>query len=1252
MWKLNKLALAIMLVTSAGLSGCGSDSSDEAQAPGSPYEVKAIDGYLSNAKVWLDINQNSIHDPSTEPYTMSGSGGLAVLQVTGDIDPTQYPVIVQAIAGQTIDEDLGDTPINTPFMMSAPAGETVITPLSTMVNLVLASRVSADTTPEQLEALKQSAVQEIAGQLGVEAKNVLGDYVANQQTDALFAARSIVSSEQVLPQTPEQLSEVVENISSDPESAVILNVVEAVNEQIKQVIQETEPEQLLEQQPPVKPVSENEPDRDQDGIPDAIDQLPDDASEYLDSDGDGTGNNADDDDDGDGFSDENDHYPTDASRAGDHDGDGIDALQDEYLNDRDNDGHTDDQDAFADDPDEWQDTDKNGVGDNADPDDDGDGYEDVDDAFPTDPKEWLDTDNDLIGNNADDDDDDDGVPDKNDSYPLDGKLAGDPDNDGVDTLVDAYPDDTVKSVADRHASNSGLFAMPNAAQRSVTMLNVDIEQTIETLNNGQVITTTSTRYLTEADQLYGEMESIDIQSGEQFTRVDNYRYDFNLDGDASFIGRLLDVGSRTDGTESYWRYIDESDASGEGSHNGNTVREFDDTDFSARQHPDDLSAIDAIQHFSASISVDGEQTTEQRSFTEFSLDGFMLADTETHQKTYMAHAVVVTEDLLRTYVKEEQDWAAKGQSNVIYEVTMGEDGAYLYRVEMPVWATPTDGVTQEFADYNFTPGNWDNLTSYWDVFTEQNDANGTISRSGERFVLDGEVKLITEEAPDGLKFHDWQLTSHQVNDNEMNEFVTWQHYPLADYSFTASSEDTGQAYRVMLKHPTGIWLTYSFDEWGSKAVENLPEQIETARSAGTPIEQIDQNVVAGLQRYAAKTPHASFQYHQDGSPRQWYAVTQDPRLTNGTPSLLPITLTDNGIHEGWYVLSAATDIILAVPFDPQNTWNWFNAYYRQFLNTYALEAGDDYVSWTTDIGQLFTDKQAAEQRLEQVIAEQYRVCTSENSGERSGAENITTYEQFLGSAYNCGYTPASNALFEGLTLHFEESDGSSMSYQFDAGGVGRYYESDGFESGMNWFVNQDGILTMSNGGDPEYFAFVANKDDKFSLLGLFRWSEEENGISVPYTEVVGLEFTSSAPDNTLAACHLGDQDDGSATLTDLNNAVADCGGNIAITADMLIGRSFTVKYPDPHEDHYRLTFNDNGSVSGQDINSADTWTDSWQLENGYLKVYGGDWYQYWALLDKSDSQWSVKFLEQWENDSDPNQIGLQQFIISTLVEVQ
>ena len=54
------------------------------------------------------------------------------------------------------------------------------------------------------------------------------------------------------------------------------------------------------------------------------------------------------------------------------------------------------------------DTDGDGFGDNADPDDDNDGYPDIYDLFPLDPTEWTDNDGDMTGDNSDPDDDNDG----------------------------------------------------------------------------------------------------------------------------------------------------------------------------------------------------------------------------------------------------------------------------------------------------------------------------------------------------------------------------------------------------------------------------------------------------------------------------------------------------------------------------------------------------------------------------------------------------------------------------------------------------------------------------------------------------------------------------------------------------------------------------------------------------------------------------------------------------------------------------
>jgi hypothetical protein len=102
----------------------------------------------------------------------------------------------------------------------------------------------------------------------------------------------------------------------------------------------------------------------------------------LDSDGDGTLDVDDPDDDNDGVPDGDDAFPLDSSESIDTDGDGI---GDKADTDDDDDGTSDSEDAFPLDPTEWLDTDSDGTGNNADDDDDGDGVLDVDDFDPLDP---------------------------------------------------------------------------------------------------------------------------------------------------------------------------------------------------------------------------------------------------------------------------------------------------------------------------------------------------------------------------------------------------------------------------------------------------------------------------------------------------------------------------------------------------------------------------------------------------------------------------------------------------------------------------------------------------------------------------------------------------------------------------------------------------------------------------------------------------------------------------------------------------
>lgn len=1176
--RVNKITIALGLTSAIVLAGCNDGGSSSSTTPSSTtYSVKAIDGYLRNAKVWLDINRNFVHDEATEPSAITGEGGVAELDVTGIENYQNYQLVVHAIAGQTVDEDTIDVNntdgvvMQGSMILSAPAGESNVTPLSSFVNVLMNKDPSALNDPEQVEQLKQQAAQEAAQQLGLSPDTLFEDYLAEGTEDpkATFAAQSIVQSEQILPETPEEMAELAQDIQDAGEDASQdvpeLMIADAITDQIKQVIEQTDPDDLEDTPVPVTPPEDNTPpaDNDEDGVPNELDAFPDDSTEWLDSDNDGTGNN--------------------------------------------------------------------------------------EDLFDDDPSEQHDTDGDSIGNNADTDDDDDGVDDNFDDFPLDDTKAGDPDNDGVDTLIDAFPQDETKSVADEVLSNSAYVATLNINHREVMMLNVDIEKQIETFNDNSVKTTTSTTYTTNDNVLYGQKESVDIYLNGEFTRIETFSYDFNLDEDAQFVGKTLDIGTRTDSQESYWRYVDESAAAPEGGVNGDTVRVFDDVDFSARSHPTDLSQIDTIQHFEVAMNQESDVTTFTTDFNQYVVDGFELNDESTHNKDYASHNITEEENLIQIAVRDEQDWNANGTVNTIFDFNTDLGSGYGLSIEQPIWANPTDGVNEEYADFNFTQGNWDNLTSYWYHYDRDMTVSGITIETGSRSILDvslGEDGEPLNQESSELPFHDWVAITKPISDTEMTKTIRWSHNPLDGYDFTASVSDIGQAYRVMQKQTNGLWVTYSFDEWGSTSVTNLEELVETARSEGTPLDQIE---IEGLSRSGAILPNGSFQYDDQGNPIQWYAVTQEPRLTDGTPTLVPLTLDPDGVLPGAYIMNVGVDMILVAPM-VEEPHPWFNDYYRQMINTYAIDLDPNAFSWSTTLGQLFLDESAAQSRLDEILDPDYRICTSENTGERT--DPADGYWDFVGAAYNCGYMGIDSSYLDDLTLYYQEDEQSHFSYQFNTDGSGTYLESNGYSDTFSWTITESGIIRIDNGGDLEHFAYIADEEGKYSMLALFQWQENGQDIS----EIIGMEMTVYAPSQSeYKVCTLGDTEwdevndkpASSPVYADLEQAAQDCGGATPFTTEMINGLVWH-DYNAEKDRHKIWTFHADGTVT-KTKNGVMSGPFTWIIdENGYLKIIydvsNPDDFIIFALIATEDDKFSLKAL-----DSYPEQVDGQVEIWSEIV---
>jgi len=228
-------------------------------------------------------------------------------------------------------------------------------------------------------------------------------------------------------------------------------------------------------------------DIDGDGYNNDDDAFPSDATEWVDTDSDGTGDNADVDDDNDSYydayesscgSDSSDSgsVPADLDGDGtcdsldeDSDGDGWSDADESDCGTDSNDGNSTPSDSDSDgvcdvmdddtDNDGWSDAIESDCGsDQMDPDSvpadqdgdsqcdatdadiDGDGYNNDDDEFPSDAAEWVDSDGDGTGDNADSDDDGDGWGDSDDEFPDDASEWVDSDGDGTGDNADSDDD--------------------------------------------------------------------------------------------------------------------------------------------------------------------------------------------------------------------------------------------------------------------------------------------------------------------------------------------------------------------------------------------------------------------------------------------------------------------------------------------------------------------------------------------------------------------------------------------------------------------------------------------------------------------------------------------------------------------------------------------------------------------------------------------------------------------------------------------
>lgn len=217
-------ALTVSVLTACGGSG-GSDNDNGGNGGGTGSDGKAliqgrvIDGYVSGAEAFLDINFNGVLD-SGEPSAVTGAGGVYSLDIPESLEECAMisPVIVNVPVG-AVDEDRGV--ITKPYTMSLPPeaylnsdiSDNIVTPITSLVwnqteaqfkntgvELNCQTLLNKDivdgselTVEEMLQDVIQEAEADVAESLGLpeNSKDIYKDFVAEGMSDLEDKAQDI-----------------------------------------------------------------------------------------------------------------------------------------------------------------------------------------------------------------------------------------------------------------------------------------------------------------------------------------------------------------------------------------------------------------------------------------------------------------------------------------------------------------------------------------------------------------------------------------------------------------------------------------------------------------------------------------------------------------------------------------------------------------------------------------------------------------------------------------------------------------------------------------------------------------------------------------------------------------------------------------------------------------------------------------------------------------------------------------------------
>ncbi|PIE43775.1 MAG: hypothetical protein CSA50_04015 [Gammaproteobacteria bacterium] len=231
----------LLVLGATVLSACDSSTSDTMEVDkalnNEPYNIEydtysgraAGAGYLQNALVWLDLNDNKLVDMG-EPLVRTIEGGRFFLDISAIndkrreslepvLDYRDYPLMLIAVPGEArqeviVDGEVRSVPVEDGFFLMAPGGANFISPLSTLVKVQRDYSFSSTNREDSGDVKKKTAIAHNAVRSNTDVDdNLLSNYIVAKNEK--LTSYSAVIAEYIKRNIPVEIDEKLITGNSD-----------------------------------------------------------------------------------------------------------------------------------------------------------------------------------------------------------------------------------------------------------------------------------------------------------------------------------------------------------------------------------------------------------------------------------------------------------------------------------------------------------------------------------------------------------------------------------------------------------------------------------------------------------------------------------------------------------------------------------------------------------------------------------------------------------------------------------------------------------------------------------------------------------------------------------------------------------------------------------------------------------------------------------------------------------------------------